>query len=183
MAMVFKSQSDSSQAVELVGVGVLYPGGRGGVPVERAAEVMTELQEKNADGSLSLDEDGNPIPLTGSKLTAAAKAFAEARDLDVVNLNDDKIAGLPAEIGTPPDRPPAAESAMADYRHQFGTDEPWDPGTTGGGVLKVFNADADKNVQGQPPYTLTDDPMVPPLPASAVNPKVADEPGVEGGDK
>src|SRR4051794_23626956 len=105
MAMVFRSPKDSTENSELVGVGQLRAGGVGGIPVEQAAEVMQELQEANADGSLRLDDQGNPIPLSGSKLTAAAKAFAEARGFEIVNMNDDRIAALPQESGAPPDRP------------------------------------------------------------------------------
>jgi hypothetical protein len=166
MAMVFKSADDASDHTELVGVGTLFPGARGGIPVERAAEVMSELQEKNADGSLRLDENGNPIPLSGSKLTAAAKAFAELRGIQVANLNEDKIAALPAEVGQPPDRPPAAEAAKADFRAMYGE-----------GDLPVFNNNADHNVQGQPPYTTSEDPAIPPLPAGASGAQV-----VKGGE-
>lgn len=120
MAQVFKTAKDSPHDVEILGAGTAFAHGKGGVPVEQASRRMTELNEKNDDGTLKLDDDGNPIPLTGSKLTAAAKKFAESRGLVVENVSEEKLADLPREAGAPADRPPAAEVSKQRYEEIYG---------------------------------------------------------------
>lgn len=137
MPLVFKSASDSTDRTEIVGAGVLFPNGKGGIPVARAAETMSELQEKNPDGTLRYDDEGNPIPLSGSKLSAAAKAFAEDRGFEVVNLKEEQIDGLPQEAGMTPDRPPMDECAREDYARSVGE-------------LTPVNADPERLVNPQP---------------------------------
>lgn len=101
---VFKTTSDHHSDVEIVGAGVAGAYGNGGVPVETAARTMPELQEKDAQGRLKLDENGAPIPLTGSKLTAAAKDWADRFPyLEVVSMNEEKARGLAAERGSLPE--------------------------------------------------------------------------------
>lgn len=120
MSLVFRTLPDATENVEIVGAGVVSAGGKGGVPVQDAAAVMTELQEKNPDGSLKLDDDGNAIPLTGSKLTAAAKAFANARGLTTDNVTEETLTALPQEAGATADRPPAAQVAAEEFARTFG---------------------------------------------------------------
>lgn len=69
------------------GVGQAAADGKGGIPVELAALEVTELQ------------DGKGKPLTGQKLKDAAKAFAEDRDLEVVDLQQETID---RQADTPP---------------------------------------------------------------------------------
>src|SRR5215203_864415 len=57
MALVFKTAKDAPQTVEISGVGVLGAEGKGGRPVSEAALVMAELQKRDDQGRLVLDED------------------------------------------------------------------------------------------------------------------------------
>jgi hypothetical protein len=120
--LLFKTADDDPNRVDIVGAGVLFPFGKGGVVVSNASDVLPELQEKADDGSLKLDDNGEPIPLTGAALTKAAKEFAEQRGFTTVNVPEDKIAGLPQDAGMPPDRPPMAECGHEDYVRMFGSD-------------------------------------------------------------
>lgn len=122
MSLVFKTYPDGAERIDIVGAGSLFPQGKSGVPVADAALVLPELQERNDDGSVKLDEDGQPIALTGSKLTAAAKAFADARGFTTVNVADADIPDLPLEAGVIPDRMPMAEAGHADYVAVYGED-------------------------------------------------------------
>lgn len=129
MPLVFKTHEESPEAVDIAGVGVLGANGKGGVPIERAAQVMSELQEQEEDGTLRTRENPDtgldePIPLTGPKLREAARRVAEERGWDVVNLKEDEIASLPQEMGAPEDRPPLADVAAADYARYYGGVEP-----------------------------------------------------------
>jgi hypothetical protein len=124
VAQVFKTKKDATHDVELLGVGLLGAGGKGGAEIEAASQTMSELQEQDEQGRLVLDDDGNPTPLTGAKLTSAAKKFAEERDLEVVSVADDKVAELPQEMGVKPDRPPAAEIAAENYAQVYEGLEP-----------------------------------------------------------
>lgn len=112
MPKVFKTPTDSADQVEVVGVGVAGSYGRGGVPIEEAAEKMHELQ--SAGG----------VPLTGKALEEAAEAFAEERGLEVVNVKPKDIEGLAQEWGNPPDPIPAGEAAIAEHERVFGDPEP-----------------------------------------------------------
>lgn len=120
MALVFKTQEDSTDDVEIVGVGVVGGAAVGGVTVADAAARLPELQKVDARGEPVLDEDGAVQPLTGSALTAAAKRFAETHNLEVVNLKEAKVAGLPQERGMVPDRPDAVAVAEAEYEFTYG---------------------------------------------------------------
>jgi hypothetical protein len=113
MPLVLKTKKGSPDSVEILGVGVLGPDAKGGVPIEVAAERMTEFQEKNAYGAVVVDEEGEPRPLKGAALQKAAREFAELRGLEVVNVAEEKIAELPTELGSPPDRPDAREVSLA----------------------------------------------------------------------
>lgn len=107
--LVFRTDPDSYGDVEIAGVGRLAGAGRGGIPVQRAAESrrMAEL----------LGDDGEP--LTGSKLTSAAKAFADARGLVVENVKDLDEEALVVEAGGFPRGPTIEElSAEATARDQ-----------------------------------------------------------------
>lgn len=121
MSLVFKTHPDSTDTVDVVGAGRLFPQGKGGIVVSDAALVLPELQEKDDEGVLKLDDDGNPIPLTGSALTAAAKRYAEDRGFTTVNLSEAKIETLAQEAGVPPDPIPLAEAGRLDYERAFGT--------------------------------------------------------------
>jgi hypothetical protein len=120
MPLVFKTHSDSTERTDIVGAGVLFPYAKGGVVVSEAANVLPELQEKNPDGSLKLDADGNAIPLTGSKLTAAAKEFADSRGFTTVNASERDIDTLAEEVGVAADPVDAIEAAKADYARTYG---------------------------------------------------------------
>ena len=111
MPLVFKTRKDDPADTEIIGVGVLPANGKGGIPVEQAALRMIELQEKDPWGQPVLDQDGEPKTLSGSELTAAAKAFAEARGLETTNVSEDKLAGLRVEGGALPELPPAGETS------------------------------------------------------------------------
>ena len=109
---VFKTPEDFDGSVELVGAGVAGPNGKGGIVVEEAAQIMGELQ----------NEDGEA--LKGKALTEAAKDYAEGReDLVVVSLSDQKVEQLGEEMGSAPDRPPAAEVAEQEYKDTYGDEE------------------------------------------------------------
>ena|SRR5215203_4857460 len=113
MALVFKTAKDAPQTVEISGVGVLGAEGKGGRPVSEAALVMAELQKRDDQGRLVLDEDENPVPLSGKALEAAAKKYADANGLEVVNVAEDKLAALAEESGAAPTRDQTAAEAAA----------------------------------------------------------------------
>lgn len=112
MPKVFKTPKDSADQVEVVGIGVAGSYGRGGIPVEEAAEKAAELQ------------GGGGVPLTGKALEEASEAFAEARGLEVVNVKPKDMEGLAQEWGNPPDPIPAAEAAIEEHERVFGDPEP-----------------------------------------------------------
>jgi hypothetical protein len=108
---VFRTTAEARESVTIVGVGVLGPEGSGAISVESAAEVMPELQ--NDDGQ----------PLKGSELTDAAKEWAEAHDLRVVDLSEKKLATVQQdELGVAAERPPASEVAEQEYAATYGGD-------------------------------------------------------------
>lgn len=107
---VFKTRPGAPE-VSIVGAGLCGPDGKGGVPCERGALSMVELQ----------DDEGQP--LEGKDLRVAAERFAESRDLVVVDLSDGQIAGLPQEVGQAPDRPPAAQVSGEEYARVYGQDK------------------------------------------------------------
>lgn len=109
MPKIFKTPKDSTDPVEVVGVGVAGSEGRGGIPIEDASQRMSELQ------------GGGGIPLTGKALEEAAEAFAEARGLEVVNVKQKEVDGLAQEWGNPPDPIDAGEAAIAEYDRVFGS--------------------------------------------------------------
>jgi hypothetical protein len=82
MGLIFKTKTDAGYDTEIGGVGTLGAFGKGGIPVERAAETMVELQDKKGK------------PLTGDALEKAAEAFAEARGIDTrsyKNIDEEKL--------------------------------------------------------------------------------------------
>lgn len=93
---------------EISGLPVLAADGRGGVPLARAAEVLSQLQ------------DSNGYPLEGDALEAAGEDLAQALSLRVVDLSEAKIEALPLIAGGFPDRPPAAEVAEANHDALYG---------------------------------------------------------------
>jgi hypothetical protein len=135
MAGVFKTAAGSLEAVEIAGVGAMHPDGKGGVSVEKAALTMSELQEKDDNGVLKVTDDGDPIPLTGTALTNAAKKLAEERGWQVVQMKEENIATLPQEVGYTADRPPASEVAEAAYQDMYAG-------------LQVVNNDPEQLVKG-----------------------------------
>lgn len=120
MPPVFRTIADDPERTDIVGAGTLFPFGKSGVVVEKAALAMPELQEKDEGGGLKLDEQGNPIPLTGADLQAAAEAFAADRGIRVDDVPEDQLDGLPQEAGLPPERPPLAELGHLDYVNTYG---------------------------------------------------------------
>lgn len=110
MPLVFKSDPDSTQDVVIAGVGTLPAGGVGGIPVEKAAPAMTELQAREEDGSVKLGKDGNPVVLRGDDLEAAAKDWAKTSGAKVVSLSDGKVENLLTESGLAPEPMPVAQA-------------------------------------------------------------------------
>lgn len=126
MAPVFKTPKDSPDRVQTpAGTAEAY--GKGGLNVADAAAFIPELQKQGDDGYPVLDDDtGQPVPLEGKELTAAAKAYAEARGLEVVNVKEDQAttAALMADAGYPPERPPAQQVAEQEYQDNYAHLEP-----------------------------------------------------------
>lgn len=87
MSLIITTDPDSTLAVEIANVGALAGGGKGGIPVERAAASMRELQ----------DDDGKP--LEGAELTAAAKKYAAANGLATKSVKDVDVDALAVENG------------------------------------------------------------------------------------
>lgn len=108
MPKVFKTNEDSPDQVEVVGVGVAGSYGRGGIPVERAAEICSELQ------------DSGSSPLSGKALTEASEAFAEARGLEIVDVKPKDMDGLAQEWGVAPEPIPAGQAAEEEHERIFG---------------------------------------------------------------
>lgn len=155
---VFKTQEDAVDSVELVGVGLLGAGGRGGVSLDRAAIFMPELQERGDDGDVATDSDGNPVPLKGAALTDAAESFAQARGLRIVSIANEKAEpdALRAELGLAAgERPPAQKVAEQDFKETFGDDAKASTGPTG---VVIENADSPVDVPDDPSVTPTPDP-------------------------
>lgn len=90
MATIFTTAPDSPYDVELEGVGMLGGSARGGIPAERAALRLRELQ--NDDGE----------PLTGNALRKAAEDFAKARGLATATVKDVDEDALRVESGAFP---------------------------------------------------------------------------------
>ena len=147
---VFKTKKGHTSPVEIVGVGVLGPNGEGGAVLENAAASMSELQEKDEFGRLKFGEDGLPIPLTGAKLQAAGKEFAESRGLELVSYSDEKVQGLAAERGELPDFPAEslAEAGQSIYAQMHGTEPIEHDG--GGNESRLARADRRGKGKGGP---------------------------------
>ena len=124
--LVFRTKDDHPHDVQIVGAGVAGAFGKGGVPVEKAALTMPELQEKDEFGWPKLDDQGQPVPLSGAKLDAAAKDWAESRGLVATKASEEKIRGLAAERGALPDfdADDALAAAGAYYEQYSGSTEP-----------------------------------------------------------
>jgi hypothetical protein len=106
--LIFKTADDHGYDVEIANVGVLGAFGKGGIPVERAAETLHHLQ----------DEEGKP--LSGKKLEDAARDFAEARGLKtrtIKNLDEDAEERLRVEAGAFP-RGKSAREISEEYGAQ-----------------------------------------------------------------
>lgn len=130
--LVFQTSTDTTTPVEIVGVGVLGPSGRGGIPIEHAADLMVELQALDVDGS------GRPnrTPMAGAPLRAAAEDWARRiPGVVVVEVADNRVDLLAAEVGGALE--PTAHSAIPDpltaagqgYRQLYGAPEPTEPTT------------------------------------------------------
>lgn len=119
----FATPDHYNYEIQIAGVGVAGPNGQGAIPIERAAQVMPELQERDERGYPIVDEDGQVRPLSGSKLDAAAKAFADARGLVVRNISEEKLyGGDPNVRGALPELGPEGALAAAQaYAEQIGT--------------------------------------------------------------
>lgn len=132
--LVFQTKKDGGESFELAGAGVAGANGKGGIPVERAAQVVSQLQEKKADGSLKLDKSGQPVPLKGNALNGAAKALAKDAGVEVNDVSEKAIAKFPEDLGAAPDRPPLEQVSKDIYAKQ----------TAG---LEVVNDNPDELVQ------------------------------------
>jgi hypothetical protein len=114
MPLVFKTDPDWPSDVWINGVGVLRPHGQNAIAVSDAADVMTELQEKDELGRVKTDEAGAPVHLSGAQLTAAAKKWADTQQaLVAANVKDAELETLTAP--DVPDRPPADEVGADEY--------------------------------------------------------------------
>lgn len=120
MAKVFKTRKDATEDVRVEGAGLLGAGAKGGVPLDRAAQTMPELQATDDLGRLVVDDAGNPKPLSGAALTKAAQGFADLHGLDIVDVADDKLDGLRQEAGALPDRPPARDVSISEGERIYG---------------------------------------------------------------
>lgn len=103
--------------IEIAGLPVLPGDGKGGVPLERAAEVLSQLQDDNGE------------PLTGAALKAAAEDLIEGHELRIQQLSEAKVEKLPQLAGAFKDRPPAHEVAEQNYNELYGPLEAEPPGT------------------------------------------------------
>jgi len=95
MTLVLKTRPGSTEDVEIAGVGLLGADAKGGVPIDQAARSMSELM----DASQATVTHPRGVPLEGEVLAAAAEMYAAEHELEIVDLTDDQVAGLPAEIG------------------------------------------------------------------------------------
>jgi hypothetical protein len=68
---------------KIAAVGLVPADGAGGIALERAAVVMSELQDKNGK------------PLTGDKLDSAARTWADKVGLTVAKVAEDNITTGP----------------------------------------------------------------------------------------
>jgi hypothetical protein len=135
MPLVFRTDADWPNDVWINGVGVLRPHGENAIAVSDAADVMTELQEKDELGRVKTDEAGAPVRLSGAQLTAAAKGWVENQQaLVAVNVKEAELEELTAP--TVPDRPPAVEVGAAEYaRYYEGLETANTPGGPEGYVI------------------------------------------------
>lgn len=117
MSVPVLTTTPGSEHVEVSGLPLLPADGRGGVPLERAAAVLPQLQD--ADGK----------PLSGAALNSAAEALAEDHNLRITQVSEAKVAKLPQLAGAYPDRPPAVETAQGNYEQLYGPLEEDAPGT------------------------------------------------------
>lgn len=99
--LIFTTDPDYPNTVEIANTGVLAGNGDGGIPVERAARTLHELQ----------GDDGEP--LTGQKLERAARAWAEDRGLRVRSVKNVDEEALRVAAGGLPDGPTIEEIANA----------------------------------------------------------------------
>lgn len=110
MPKVFQTPQESSAAVEIVGVGLVPPFGKGGVVVEAAAALCPELQTLGS------------APLTGKDLAEAAEAFAAARGLVVANVKDASAEALAKDAGRIPPLPDVDTVSIEEYDSNYVTD-------------------------------------------------------------
>jgi hypothetical protein len=82
---------------------------------------MAELQQREDDNSLSLDENSNPIPLEGAELDKAARAFADAHDLKIESVEESAVAKFAEELGGVPEGESAREYSIRE-REESGID-------------------------------------------------------------
>jgi hypothetical protein len=90
VAYVIRTTEDQNDNVTIAGLGELMANGQSAFRVEDAALVMSELQERDEFGRLKLS-NGNPIPLKGTALNEAAKAWAQRFGLEVANVKEADI--------------------------------------------------------------------------------------------
>lgn len=90
MPIIFTTDASDPYDTEIANVGVLGGSARGGIPVERAARTLRELQ----------DEDGKP--LSGRKLEVAAERFARDRGLVAKSVKSVDEEALRVESGAFP---------------------------------------------------------------------------------
>lgn len=117
MSVSVLTTKPGGEHVEVSGLPLLPADGKGGVTLERAAEVLPQLQ----------DDDGKP--LAGAALTSAAEAVIEGYGLQIKQVSEAKVSKLPQLAGAAPDRPPAAEVAQGNYEALYGPLEDDAPAT------------------------------------------------------
>lgn len=93
MAQAFRLKRGAVEGVAISGVGMLAPNDASSVLLlEDIAPNMPELWETGKHDVPVLDKNGNPKPLSGAQLAAAARKWAEHHPhIEVVNVSEDSV--------------------------------------------------------------------------------------------
>lgn len=101
---VFRTKKDFPHTIQILGVGTLQAHGNNVIPVDQAAPYMTELNKKDKNNQLVVDEQGGTTPLEGKDLNAAARDWAETIDgLECVDQKQETIDKINEESGALPE--------------------------------------------------------------------------------
>ncbi len=120
MADAFRTKTNATDRVEIAGVGLLEPEGKGFIRLDHAAQTMPELQERDENGDVKLDDDGNPTALEGKELKDAAREFADTHDLRVVKVDDNLgPADSAVEVGAAAAPEDAREKSIREYEETY----------------------------------------------------------------